>query len=308
MLSSSIQKGNGHSKASFFILLLSSLVRRIDVGWKQDLASSFIREKKGGYAIVLQNYNLQKIGPAKIFADSAQPDNLVAPLLMQPDTEPTIMRHETVWHRMAGFPCLADKLPSLIYSILTNGKATALVLLGAYMILIALLLPFWLLTFLISEIGVYALFVGTIFLIGRAIIRLIAFPGSSQKVTNDLEAEFAKYSAHVLTSSCSTIVDMAKLLEQPLDARTLYNIPSLYRQVQSYRDRILAVFFETLTYIYEPPHDLVLSSSSNGGTPASPYGAGFTKYGNNILKGDIGSLSGLTVRLFIRLDILRTHV
>jgi hypothetical protein len=67
----------------------------------------------------------------------------------------------------------ADALPMLLNAIVTDGKMACFVFFGVYVSLVLLWLPFWLLTFLIGEIGVYALTFATIFFVGRVLIRYV---------------------------------------------------------------------------------------------------------------------------------------
>ena len=78
-----------------------------------------------------------------------------------------------------GIRTMADALPGPMQMVVNGGKMSVLVFLGGYLIFVALSLPFWLLSFLVTEWGVYALGGGCVFLLGRGIIRMIAFPGSS---------------------------------------------------------------------------------------------------------------------------------
>ncbi len=78
-----------------------------------------------------------------------------------------------------GVRTMADALPGVLQIIVNSGKMSALVFLGGYLMLISLWLPFWLFSFIITEWGIYAFVIGVVFLVGRGIIRMIAFPGSS---------------------------------------------------------------------------------------------------------------------------------
>jgi len=78
-----------------------------------------------------------------------------------------------------GVRTMADALPGPLQLVVNSGKMSVAFFLGGYLLLIALWLPFWLLSFLVSEWGVYGMFVCVVFLVGRGIIRMIAFPGSS---------------------------------------------------------------------------------------------------------------------------------
>lgn len=78
-----------------------------------------------------------------------------------------------------GVRTMADGLPAPLHMVVNSGKMSTAVFLGGYMVLIGLWLPFWLLSFILTEWGVYGTLVSAVFLVGRGIIRMIAFPGSS---------------------------------------------------------------------------------------------------------------------------------
>ena len=69
--------------------------------------------------------------------------------------------------RCATMSSAADALPTIFYSIVTEGKMTAMVTVGVYLLFVALWMPFWLLSYVVTEWGVYALAVATVFGIGR---------------------------------------------------------------------------------------------------------------------------------------------
>ena len=73
--------------------------------------------------------------------------------------------------RLLRMSTAADALPTTINSVVTDGKMAAFVFFGVYLVLVLLWLPFWLLTFLIGEIGVYLFMVASVFFLGRVIIR-----------------------------------------------------------------------------------------------------------------------------------------
>jgi hypothetical protein len=188
----------------------------------------------------------------------------------------------------------ADRLPWIFSTIVTNGKMTAIATGGVYLAFLALWFPFWLLSFVVTEWGVYCLAVVTVFLVGRSIVRMIAFPGASQRVTGEIEREFAKYSVRMIISSCISLEDVASVVaasaphgdnndSRRRSGQSLYDLPVMWRRAKSYRDRVLGVFLDVLSYIYQ---DESFSHASN--VPD------LTRFGNNRLTGDIGDLSGLT--------------
>jgi hypothetical protein len=216
--------------------------------------------------------------------------------------------HGGVLHRILFLRCAADVLPTMFYTIATNGKVALVALLGVYSLLLSLFVPFWLLSFVVTEWGVYALAVGIIFLIGRAIVRVIAFPGASHKVVTEIEREFAKYSVRMIAASCQSLCELAALFEpreqvgaQNLDKRTLHQLPGAWRRVASQRDRILGMYVDVLRYVYQQDSVLQLSLSissenSQGIAATTARNHGLTGYGNNRLTGDIGGFSTLPVR------------
>mmetsp|Transcript_15225 Transcript_15225/g.37560 ORF Transcript_15225/g.37560 Transcript_15225/m.37560 type:complete len:974 (+) Transcript_15225:286-3207(+) len=199
---------------------------------------------------------------------------------------------------------LADVLfpsTSLMYPIVTSGKWSFLVFLAVNTVLLLLWLPFWILSFFVGEWGIYTLAVGTVFLVGRVIIRLIAFPGSSHRVSGEIEKEFAKYSVRMISSSANSLEDLAVAVlgsskegtsgsNQPPPQS--YEIMSLWKRAKSYRDRVLGVYAEVLHYTLQDNRPI--QSPSSNSSHSSSGDASLNKYGNNVLVGDVGDLSGLT--------------
>ena len=199
-------------------------------------------------------------------------------------------------HRAAKLRTVADALPiTVIKTIVTNGKTASAAFLGLYLAFVALWIPFKLLALVISELGVYALTICGIFFIGRNIIRLIAFPGASQKVTQEIEREFAKYSVRMITLACQSILEVtqtiaAKSSSSSNNAATirrsnsnLSDLASTWNRAKSYRDRVLGVYLEVLLYLYNQPS-----------LPTDHAAADLTRFGNNRLAGDVGTLERLT--------------
>lgn len=88
-----------------------------------------------------------------------------------------VVRRAVYW--ALGVRTMADILPSAMMTVLHSGKFSVLVFVAVHLILLSLWLPFWVLSFALSETGVYALAVGVVFLVGRGIVRMIALPGAS---------------------------------------------------------------------------------------------------------------------------------
>lgn len=208
-----------------------------------------------------------------------------------PMENPSVRR---VVQRILQIRTVADALPAVFQVILTSGKMSAVVFLGGYLLFLALWFPIYLFSFLVSEIGIYILTICTVFFIGRSVIRLIAFPGSTQRVSSEIEKEFSKYSVRMLVSSSDSILDLGQAIISASKTTgndstsnpgfAYYEIPSLWKRAKSYKDRVIAVYAEVLHYIFTEGND------TSGSLPSD-----ITKYGNNRLSGDIGDLSGLTV-------------
>ncbi len=205
--------------------------------------------------------------------------------------------------RVVNIRTLADSLPFALYAIVTNGKTAAIVTVCIYVAMVICWLPFWVVSYAITEYGIYTLGVSTVFFLGKALIRLIALPGSSQRVSSEIENEFTRYSVRMLLSAAGSITDLASALlyvsghneptstssnPDPGSIYTLHDIPNLWKRARSYRDLVLAVYWAVLCHVFqEPVHDDLESRSET-----APE---LTRYGTNRLVGDIGNLSGLTV-------------
>jgi pimeloyl-ACP methyl ester carboxylesterase len=208
---------------------------------------------------------------------------------------------------------LADVLfpsTSLLYPLVTSGKWSFIVFLAVNLVFVVLWLPFWVSSYFVGEWGIYALTIGTVFLVGRVIIRLIAFPGSSHRVSGEIEKEFAKYSVRMISSSANSLVDLSAAIlgsskgpsmasggdgtsNQPVSS---YEIVSLWKRAKSYRDRVLGVYAEVLHFTLQDTTRTVQAPSSNSShSSADRSNADLNKYGNNRLVGDVGDLSGLTL-------------
>ena len=188
--------------------------------------------------------------------------------------------------KLVSIKTLADALPPVLQFVVTNGKITSMCFLGVYFVIVLIWLPFRLLAYFITELGVYAFLILTIFFVGRCIIRLLAFPGSSSRVPAEIETEFARYSVRMVQSSASCVVDLCQAILASTGgggAAGYYDVPGLWARTKSYRDRVLGMYLDVLVYLFREP------DASSGSTGDS------TKYGNNKISGDIGDLSGLTV-------------
>ena len=218
-------------------------------------------------------------------------------------------------------------IPSII---LTNGKYTAMGLPAIWLIMCIMWLPMWGLSFLLTEIGIYLLMVGTVYKAGRALIRLIAFPGSSHRVYGEIEAEFGRYSCRMLDAACGVVIEAASAIiavgggvppedrgslgggtapglmskvEQmmaPSSQYGFYDLAPLWSRAGSYRDRVLGVYADVLgRCLADGGHNVTTAATTAGVSSTSTSAAASedqdlrTIYGNNPLVGSIGDLSGV---------------
>lgn len=119
-----------------------------------------------------------------------------------------------------------------------------------------------------------------------------------QRVSSEIEKEFAKYSVKMIVNSANTLIDLAAAINAAgkgdESSATFYEIATLWKRSKSYRDRVLGVYTDVLSYILNDGQQ-----TSSGSAPD------LTKFGNNRLTGDIGDLSGLTVSLLLIFSIRR---
>ncbi len=179
-----------------------------------------------------------------------------------------------------------------------NGKLSILFFLGGQIMLFAIWLPFWIFSFLVGEMGVYLGCVAMVVVIGRGVLRMIAFPGSSHRVVSEIEKEFTKYSVRVLTSSANSLEELSQAILAPATSSHYhYNVKALWKRANSYRHRVLAVYRVVLK-----------NTLSSGQGQEQPQPGPLDQHGNNILVGDVGDLSGLTTEAIADGRILLNHL
>jgi hypothetical protein len=93
----------------------------------------------------------------------------------------------------------------------------------------------------------------------------------------------------MIINSANSLIDLASAISaagrgDEASSATYYEINTLWKRSKSFRDRVLAVYADVLSYILNDGQQTADSSSPD-----------LTKYGNNRITGDIGDLSGLTV-------------
>jgi hypothetical protein len=123
-------------------------------------------------------------------------------------------------------------------------------------------------------------------------VSLLAFPGSSSKVSGEIENEFSKYSVRMLDASLTCVIDVCSaIIAQQNKAGNFayYDVVSLWKRTKSYQDRVLGLYHDVLSYLYEE------NTSCLGLPPTAKSSAHTTRFGNNRMTGDVGNLSGVTV-------------
>ena len=225
-----------------------------------------------------------------------------------------LLMYNPLTYLMLRVPTAADSLPTIPSLVLENSKTSFCTMMASCFVLDAFfILPGYATSILITEYGVYASTLLFIWLVGRFILRLIAFPGSTVKVYGEIENEFSKYSVRMLENATEHITSLCRLLLSIEDV-SLYSISSddssvgakerreklskliglnyddhdiimLWRKVCSYRSRVLGMYCSVLKCLL-----------TEGGIGVLPQNAGdqaflSKKYGNNRMVGDIGNLS-----------------
>eukprot|EP00934_Nitzschia_sp_Nitz4_P003370 Nitzschia sp. Nitz4//scaffold76_size158648//79575//82649//NITZ4_002549-RA/size158648-augustus-gene-0.135-mRNA-1//1//CDS//3329557854//3360//frame0 len=185
-----------------------------------------------------------------------------------------------------GVRSVADALPGVLGAVVNSGKLSILVYFASNVIIMILWVPLWLLSFVVSEWGVYGCLVALVFMIGRAIIRMIALPGASSRVSSEIEKEFSKYSVKMIMNSCITLSDFASSIKScgsEVPASRVAEFNSYWKKTKSHRDKVLGVYTDVLSYI--------LLDGQQSTHLQSPQ---LTKYGNNRISGDVGDLTRVT--------------
>jgi hypothetical protein len=121
---------------------------------------------------------------------------------------------------------------------------------------------------------------------------LLAFPGSSHKVSGEIENEFSKYSVRMLDASLTCVIDICSaVIAQHNKAGNFagYDVLSLWKRSKAYQDRVLGLYYDVLSHFYQ-------DTISSLGLPATAKSSSqTTRYGNNKMLGDVGNLGNITV-------------
>jgi len=189
----------------------------------------------------------------------------------------------------------------------------ALVLTMVYLVVLVLVwIPLYIVSFGIGEIGVYVALVLLVFGIGRFIVRYITFPGgSSYRVPTEISQEFAKYSIRILDNAANVCIDLSNHLltssSRKKSSRFLSDFCTLWERVVQYRDRILEVYRDTFRCLHDCQGqateihistDLTLACTTATEGIQDTEVIHRTEFGNNILKGDIGTTTPISSYTF----------
>lgn len=190
--------------------------------------------------------------------------------------------------------------------ITSNPKVSILSALGSWIVLDLFTLPFWTIsTFFVRESLIYITILLAVAFLGRFIIRMIAFPGSSYRVYAEVEKEFTKYSINILDSAASNFCEFAAVILNKSYPNTMdrdnalknhnlslpkknfgkFDVITIYRRAQSFKNRVLGVYLNVLICLFE----------QNGDGDFSDENSYLNEYGNNRLVGDIGKLNTISM-------------
>jgi len=183
-------------------------------------------------------------------------------------------------HLLLRIPTVADSLPTsgIPHLLLTSPKVTWLGLLAFTLLFdVCLVIPGYLASLVLTELGVYIVLVLGLWSIGKFVLRLIAFPGATNRVSAEVETEFSKYSVRMLDNGVESLIDLCTLLITTYDNSPVggvdgggggsrrklqamdrnssevlrssygrYDIIPLWSKVCSYRDRVFGMYYDVV--------------------------------------------------------------
>jgi len=200
----------------------------------------------------------------------------------------------------------------LITNILEHPKMTFGGLVASAIVLdLIFILPGYLLAMLITEWGVYFCIGTFVLMMGRFVLRMIAFPGATPRLKGEVEMEFQKYSVRMLENAVEAIGELALLIVSKENDALLngngnengngvkaermlgktygrYDVIPLWKKVWQYRDRVLGMYHDVL--------HCLLVQGGEGNRSSESGDNGLTKFGNNRMEGDIGKLLDVSER------------
>ena len=130
-------------------------------------------------------------------------------------------------------------LPKLLYIILHNPRGSILGLLVVYIITLLCWIPGYAFTYMIPEIGVYISIIICILSIGKFIVISLTFPGgasSCQRIIQEIEKEFMKYTLKVLENSTNIIKEDGIILLRIIQQQQ-QQLQMMKNNNDSYNDR-----------------------------------------------------------------------
>ncbi|KAL7469222.1 hypothetical protein ACHAXS_009481 [Conticribra weissflogii] len=165
---------------------------------------------------------------------------------------------------------LADKLTHPVLTALSQsnqGRYILPILLATHLTFLLLIwIPLYLLSLLVTEIGIYLGIVTVIVHGGRCLLRLLAFPGTNVKVYGEMEMEFARYSCKMLEGGVEAIVEFCRAIKQLKNRQQQLNsqreqrkaeewilgdLASCYKRVVVYRNRVFGVYWQVFGCLFE---------------------------------------------------------
>jgi len=202
---------------------------------------------------------------------------------------------------------LADKLNQYFLLVLLsqNGKYAALGFIAIYIVFTLIIwIPLWLLSCVITEMGVYLFILTSIIYGGRCILRLLAFPGTNVKVYGEIENEFSKYACKMLSGGADAIDNFAMSIKagnsstttQPSkmdrilgkddnDGWNIHDVSSTYKRLEVYKKRVFGVYLEVLHCLLEENgqgYDPSSPTTALGAHTTAANGNSFYRLGENI--------------------------
>ena len=173
----------------------------------------------------------------------------------------------------------ADRLPPLLRTFLSSPRLSfGCVLLFCSLLDLVIIFPGYVVSLLLTEVGLYLSIITAAWCLGRWIIRIITFPGSTYRLYNDIEVEFAKYSIRILDHCLDTTLDLTHTLFQlkgkdVITKSDLHGASMLIRKTFIYRNCVFAVFASVLNnvYNYEAESSTIDSQDCNHAFTDAPF-------------------------------------
>ena len=122
-------------------------------------------------------------------------------------------------------------------------------------------------------------------IIGKFLLISLTFPGgasSSQRIIQEIEKEFMKYSLKVLENSCNVIKEDGIILLRMQQQQKKGNLQDICNEMYYHRDKVLGMYSVVLSHLLNPSDSFTNINE--------------TEYGTNVLVGDVGDLSDVSFK------------